>query len=67
LVGEPSRAFLVPAFSGLDLAEPVMYLSWTRRKPVLETRRIARPQGPLAAAVSEVPGRLRTEAQVVVI
>lgn len=22
-------AFLVPALSGLDLAEPVMYLSWT--------------------------------------
>jgi hypothetical protein len=51
---------------GLDLVEPVMYLSWTgdvpvvhRRIPALVTRRITRPQGPLAAAVSEVPGRLK--------
>jgi len=32
----------------------VMYLSWTRRIPALVTRRITRPQGPVAAAVSEV-------------
>ena len=37
---------------------PVMYFSWTRRIPALVTRRITRPQGPVAAAVSEVPGRL---------
>jgi hypothetical protein len=61
-------AFLVP-FSGLDLTELVVYLSWTDdvlvvgppfRIPALVTRRITvtRPQGPVAAAVSEVPGRL---------
>jgi hypothetical protein len=59
-------AFPVP-FSGLDLTELVvylswtlMYLSWTRRIPALLTRRITvtRPQGPVTAAVSEVPGWL---------
>jgi len=44
---------------GLDQAEPVMYLSWTRRIPALVTHRITWPQGPLAAAVSEAPGRLK--------
>jgi hypothetical protein len=37
----------------------VMHLSWTRRVPALVTRRITRPPGPFAAAVSEVPGRLK--------
>ena len=36
----------------------VMYLSCTRRIPALVSRRITRPPGPLAAAVSEVPERL---------
>jgi hypothetical protein len=37
----------------------MMHLSCTRRISALVTRRITRPPGPLAAAVSEVPGRLK--------
>ena len=37
----------------------VIYLSCTRRIPALVTPRITRQAGPLAAAVSEVPGRLK--------
>ena len=46
------------SLSGLDLVEPVMYLSCTRRVPAQVTRRITRPQGySFVAAASEVPGR----------